>query len=157
MLLIVSHVMCTLGIGTCSQSATTRAKLWRILFNQRSATDRCRCQTFTDTSNDEGIESITWEMSDPYQIGLSNNEQKDSLPASSSLLTMGRYIKSNSSKIIHKVLMALFNTEVYATSNVKPASFKYCPPWAASFNPFSFKEASAHPVKMFMSFHSDSP
>jgi len=72
-------------------------------------------------------------------------------------LTIGIYIKSNSSNIIHNVLIARFNTLVYATSNVYPPSFNNLPPSAASPNPLVFNEASAHPVKMFKSFHSDSP
>ena len=67
------------------------------------------------------------------------------------------YIKSNSSNTIQSVLIARFNTLVYATSNVYPPSFNNLPPCDASTNPFSFKDASAHPVKMFRSFHVDSP
>ena len=70
---------------------------------------------------------------------------------------MGMYIKSNSSNTIQSVLIARFNTLVYATSNAYPPSFNNLPPCDASTNPFSFKDASAHPVKMFRSFHVDSP
>jgi hypothetical protein len=70
---------------------------------------------------------------------------------------MGMYIKSNSSKTIHNVLIARLRTLVYATSNTYPPSFNNFPPCAASANPFSFNDASAHPVKMLRSFHVDSP
>jgi hypothetical protein len=72
-------------------------------------------------------------------------------------LTMGMYIKSNSSNTIQSVLIARFNTLVYATSNVYPPSFNNLPPWDASCRPFSFNDASAQPVNMFKSFHVDSP
>jgi hypothetical protein len=41
---------------------------------------------------------------------------------------MGMYIKSNSSKTIHNVLIARFRTLVYATSNSYPPSLSNFPP-----------------------------
>ncbi len=70
---------------------------------------------------------------------------------------MGMYIKSNSSKTIHSVLIARFRTLVYATSNSYPPSLSNLPPWLASDNPLSLRLASAQPVKMLRSFHVDSP
>ena len=70
---------------------------------------------------------------------------------------MGMYIKSNSSRTIHNVLIARFRTLVYATSNSYPPSLSSLPPWLASDNPLSLRPASAQPVKMLRSFHVDSP
>ena len=55
------------------------------------------------------------------------------------------------------VLIARFNTEVYAWSNSIPASLINLPASIACCVPFSDKSTSAQPVKRLALFHSDSP
>lgn len=57
----------------------------------------------------------------------------------------------------HKVLIARFKVEVYATSKLYPPSFSNLPPAVASATPFSESGQSAHPVNRFSLFHVDSP
>ena len=53
--------------------------------------------------------------------------------------------------------MARFNTDVYATSNVKPSCFSSRPAARASSMPFSLRSTSVHPVNRFSLFHALSP
>ena len=58
---------------------------------------------------------------------------------------------------ISAVLIARFNSDVYKTSGINPASFNKTPALAASASPFCDNSTSTQPVKRFLAFQALSP
>jgi hypothetical protein len=69
------------------------------------------------------------------------------------LRVTGIHMRSSSSSTIQSVLIARFNTDVNATSKVKPSSLSRRPAACASFIPRSLSGTSTQPVKRLSRFH----
>ena len=113
---------------------------------------------------DDGYEVV--EVTLPAVITVSNEIGEPRYPTIKGIkcrsfnrqdLKMGISVRFITLRIISRVLVALFSTDVKAISNVNPSFFKISPAKYASLIPLSDKSTSVQPVNIFDLFHSLSP